>query len=105
MEYEIVISETCLEEIEESCDYIEKVLKAEQASNRLREKIRETIRGLKDSPKIYAKIEKTDRAGRDYRRIVVDNYVIIYTVVEEDKTILISHMYYGGRNYLDGGLL
>ena len=58
MEYEIVISDTCLEEIEESCYYIEKVLKAEQASNRLRKKIMETIRGLKNSPKIYAKIKK-----------------------------------------------
>ena len=105
MEYEIVISDTCIEEIEENCNYIEKVLKAEQASNRVRDKIRKTIRGLKNSPKIYAKIEKTDRAGRDYRRIVIDNYVIIYTIVEEDKTILISHMYYGGRNYLEGGLL
>ena len=93
------------EEIEANCDYIENVLKAEQSSNRLREKIRENIRGLKNSPKIYAKIEKTDRVGRDYRRIVIDNYVIIYTIVEEDKTILISHMYYGDRNYLDGGLL
>lgn len=105
MEYKIVISDTCLEEIEENCDYIEKVLKAEQASNRLREKIIETIRGLKNSPKIYAIIEKTDRAGRDYRKIVIDNYVMIYTIIEEDKTILISHMYYGGRNYLAGGLL
>ena len=50
MEYEIVISDTCIEEIEENCNYIEKVLKAEQASNR--EKIRETIRRLKNSPKI-----------------------------------------------------
>ena len=65
----------------------------------------ETIQGLKNSPKIYAKIEKTDRAGRDYRKIVIDNYVIIYTIIEEDKAILISHMYYGGRNYLNGGLL
>ncbi len=105
MEYKIVISDTCLEEIEENCDYIEKVLKAEQASNRLREKIRETIRGLKKSPRIYAKIDKSDRTGRDYRKIVIDNYVIIYTIVEEDKTILVSYMYYGGRNYLDGGLL
>ena len=92
MEYEIVISDTCLEEIEANCDYIENVLKAEQASNRLREKIRETIRGLKNSPKIYARIEKTDRTGRDYRRIVIDNYVIIYAIVEKDKTILISHI-------------
>ncbi len=105
MEYEIVFSKTCLEEIEENCYYIEKVLKAEQAANRLRIKIMETIRKLKTSSKIYAKIEKTDRAGRDYRRIVINNYVIIYTIIEEDKKILISHMYYSGRNYLDGGLL
>ena len=25
--------------------------------------------------------------------------------MEENKTILISHMYYSGKNYLDGGLL
>ena len=105
MEYEIVISDTCLEEIETNCNYIKKVLKAEEASNRLREKIVETIRRLKTSPKIYAKIEKTDRVGRVYRRIVIDNYVIIYTIIEADKIILISHMYYGGRNYLDGGLV
>ena len=105
MEYEIVISDTCLEEIEENCYYIEKVLKAEQASNRLRRKIMNTIQELKSFPQIYAKIEKTDRAGRDYRRIVIDNYIIIYTMIEEDKTILISHIYYGGRNYLEGGLV
>lgn len=105
MEYKIVISDTCLEEMEENCYYIEKVLKAEQAANRLREKIMETILELKDYPEIYTKIEKTDRAGRDYRRITIDNFVIIYTIIEEDKTILISHMYYSGKNYLDGGLL
>ena len=105
MEYEIVISETCLEEIEENFNYIKNVLKAEQSSNRLRQKVRESIRGLKIYPKVYAKIEKLDREGRDYRRIIIDNYILIYTIIEKDKTILISHMYYGGRNYLDGGLL
>ena len=103
--YEIIISENCLEEIEEIFSYIEKDLKAEQAASRLREKIIENIRDLKNSPKIYAKIDRTDRAGRDYRRIVVNNYTIIYTIIEENKTILISHIYYGRRNYLNGGIL
>ena len=93
------------EEIEENCDYIKKTLKAEQASNRLRKKIMEAIKKLRKYPKIYVKIEKTDRAGRDYRRIVIDNYIMIYTIIEEDGIILISHIYYGGRNYLDGGLI
>ena len=105
MEYEIVISDTCIEEIEKNCDYTEKVLKAKTASNRLREKIIEIIQCLKDFPRIYAKIDKKDRSGRTYRKIVIDNYIIIYTVIEEDRTILISHMYYDGRNYVDGGML
>ena len=43
MEYEIQISETCLEEIEYICKYIEENLKAQNASYRLREKIRSNI--------------------------------------------------------------
>ena len=105
MEYEIVISENCLDEIEEICNYIEKDLKAKQAAIRLRRKIVETIYELKTSSKIYAKIDKTDRKGRDYRRIVIKNYIIIYTIIEEDNKILISHIYYSGRNYIDGGLI
>ena len=75
MEYEIIISETCIEEIEEICDYIKKELKAEQASKRLRERVIEKISDLKKSPEIYARIEKTDREGRVYRRIVLNKYV------------------------------
>ena len=105
MEYEIVISDTCLEEIEEICDYIEIKLKAKEASNRLRIKIRNSINDLKEFPKKHPKIEKKDKLNRDYRRIVIDNYVILYTIIEDDKCILISHMYYGGRNYIDGGLM
>ena len=32
-------------------------------------------------------------------------YVILYTINESKKVIYISHMFYGRRNYLDGGLL
>ena len=105
MEYEIVISENCLEEIEEICNYIGKILKAEKASNALRKKIEKNLKLLKDFPKSYAKINKTDRVGRQYRRIVIDNFVLIYTIIERDNTVLVSHMYYSGRNYLNGGLL
>ena len=50
-------------------------------------------------------IEIADRTERQYRRLVVNNYVILYTIDEEEKIVYIAHIYYGGRNYLDGGLL
>lgn len=102
MEYDIKISDTCLEEIEDICEYIENKLKAELASKRLREKIKEKILELKTYPKKYVKIEKRDRLNREYRKIVIENYVLLYTIIDEDNAILISHMYYEGRNYIDG---
>ena len=54
MEYKVVISETCLEEIEDICKYIETKLKAEKASDRLRIKIRDNIRNLKHSPERFS---------------------------------------------------
>lgn len=55
---------------------------------------------LAESPRLYAKIEKKDRMKREFRRIVVDNYIILYTINEDKKTVYISHMYYGKRSYL-----
>ena len=29
------------------------------------------------------------------------NYVILYTIDESNDTVFISHMYYGGTNYIN----
>ena len=102
MEYKVKFTEKCLEDIEEACQYIEEKLKAENVANRLRIKIKDSVKGLSTSPEMYAKTEKVDKVKRVYRRIPIDNYVLLYTVDKEDKIVYISHMYYGGRNYLEG---
>lgn len=35
-----------------------------------------------------------------YRRLVIDNYVVLYRVEEEKKEVVIFQILYGGRNYL-----
>ena len=61
----------------------------------------ESIQSLKHSPKLYAEIDKSDELKRIYRRIVIKNFVILYTIDENNSFVYVSHMYYGGRNYLD----
>lgn len=100
MEYKIKLTDEFLEEIEEISDYISNNLKAIDASNRLRVKVMESILILEDSPKIYEEIEKLDRLERRYRRIVVNNYIILYTIDETEKSIYVAHIYYAGRNYM-----
>ena len=80
MEYSIKLADQFLEEFEEICDYISNKLKNIDASNRLREKVIDNVLLLENSPKMYTKIEKTDRTERQYRRMVIDNYVILYTI-------------------------
>lgn len=102
MEYKVKFTEKCLEDIEEACQYIEEKVKTENAADRLRIKIKDSVKGLSTSPEMYAKTEKLDRVKRVYRRIPIDNYVLLYTVDKENKIVYMSHMYYGGRNYLEG---
>lgn len=98
--YEIEFTEDCRDEIREIYKYISENLVAKQAARDLMRKMKNTIMDLAESPKLYMKIEKKDRRKREFRRIVIDNYIILYTIDEEKKTVYISHMYYGRRNYL-----
>ena len=105
MEYKIKLTEEFLEEIDQICDYISKELKAPDASKKLRKKVMDNILLLKQYPRMFTEIEKINKTKRQYRRVVVNNYVIFYTIDDKQKVIYIAHIYYGGRNYLDGGLL
>jgi plasmid stabilization system protein ParE len=101
IKYRIIITPRAINEISKIYDYILNELYAEKAARKLVQEVEETIQELKYSPKIYARIEKLDDVKRRYRRIVIRNFVILYTVDEEHKTVYVAHMYYSGRNYLD----
>ena len=105
MEYRVELADEFLDEFEDICDYISNKLKNIDASNRLREKVIYNVLLLENSPRMCTEIEKTDRTERQYRRMVINNYVILYTIDEPEKIVYIAHIYYSGRNYLDGGLL
>ncbi|MBQ9297658.1 MAG: type II toxin-antitoxin system RelE/ParE family toxin [Clostridia bacterium] len=101
MEYNIQLTDEFIEGIDEICYYISSTLKSPVASNKLRQKVMYTILTLEKSPRMFTKIEKFSKTKKQYRRIVVNNYVILYTIDEEKKTIYIAHIYYQGRNYID----
>ena len=105
MKYRVKLTDQFLDEFEEICDYISNKLKNIEASSRLRKKVIYNVLLLENSPIMCTEIEKTDRTERQYRRMVVNNYVILYTIDESGKIVYIAHIYYGGRNYLDSGLL
>lgn len=100
MEYKVKLADEFIEEFEEICEYISNKLKNIDASNRLREKVMYNVLLLENSPKMFVEIEKIDRTDRIYRRIVINNFVVLYTIDEAEKVVYVAHVYYGGRNYI-----
>ena len=77
---------------------------AKSAAKRLMEKVENEVQKLKYAPKIHTEIEKYDELKRNYRRIVINNFIILYTIDENNMVVYISHMYYGGRDYTNNSL-
>lgn len=98
--YEIEFTEDARFEIREIYEYIYNNLENLDSAKKLMKKLKDSIFDLTESPKIYAKIEKRDKTKREFRRMIVNNYIILYTIDEERKKLYISHMYYKKRNYL-----
>ena len=85
MEYKVQLTEQFLDEFEEICKYISDKLKNVDASNRLREKVIYNFLLLENSPEMCTEIEKVDRTERQYRMMVINNYVILYAIDEQKK--------------------
>ena len=97
--YKIIITPTAYKEINKIYDYISEELYANKAAKDLMGQVEKKVQNLKYAPKIHKEIEKIDEVKRKYRRIVIKNFVILYTINEQTKTVYVSHMYYGKRNY------
>ena len=100
-QYEIIFTPTAINEIRKIYNYITKKLKSKKAADNLMNKIEEKVQNLKYAPRIYQIIKVDNQLELEYRKIVVNNYVIIYTIIENKNNIFISHVFYAGSSYLN----
>ena len=98
--YEVVFTEECRKEIRRTYKYIKENLYADNAARNLMNKIQELISNLASTPKMYEEIKSYMGLKRRYRRIIIDNYVLLYTIDDEKKQVYVSHMYCGVADYL-----
>lgn len=100
--YKVQFLENSLEEIYEIYEYISKNLNSHNSAKHFINNIISKVEILSRFPKIYSTINKYDRLNREYRKIVISNYILLYTVDEIKKSVYISHVFYGGKNYQNG---
>ena len=99
--FEVEFTDECIEEMTEIYEYISNNLKENNVAKRLMTEVTHRVLELAYVPELYMKIGKVDRLKREYHRMVVKNYVVLYMIDYEKQTVFISSMIYGRRNYLN----
>ena len=99
--YDLIFTPTAIKEINKIYNYISENLSAKNSAKRLMTKIEQKVQELKYSPQIYQVIEIDKKLKLNYRKIVINYYIVLYTINENKKTVYIAHVYYASSNYLN----
>ena len=90
--YKYYLLPEAAKDFREIYDYIKYDLYNETAAENLSQKFKTALKNACKNPMIYP-------AYKDYRRIVVDNYLVFFKIDEENKRIIVYHAKYGAMDY------
>ena len=97
--YEIVVTDIAKKELEEIYKYISEELIEINIANKLMDKIEKTILRLEKNPYSCPEIHIKPH-NEIYRKLVVENYIVLYEVDDKQKKVIIYRVVYGKTDYL-----
>ena len=99
MNYKVVVSENAHNDLDNIFAYIALELKNISAAQRLFEEVQKAYKSVGKNPKMYAACLDNRLNTAGYRKILVKNYIIIYRIIESEKTVFIARVFYGRQDY------
>ncbi|EGO62193.1 type II toxin-antitoxin system RelE/ParE family toxin [Acetonema longum] len=99
MKYKIVTTEQADSDLRAIYEYIAFTLLSPEAAVRQLERIEQSIMKLQEMPERYQLYEEEPWRSRGLRSMPADHFIVFYIPRhEEDKTITVIRVLYGGRN-------
>ena len=100
MKYSIILTETAQADLSEIFRYIAVELQSVQNANSQLSRIEKAIASLDQMPERYRIYDKKNWHQRNMRIMPVDNYLVFYVPSQENRTVTVMRIMYGGR-YID----
>ena len=100
-EYKIKIAVKARRDIREIHTYVVNKLQENSIADNLISKIETEILSLKNMPLRYALEQDEQLKNRNLRKIIMDNYLIFYTVREKSRTVFIVRVLYARRDWVN----
>lgn len=98
MHYKILLTKSFENDLDNALSYITTKLLNRIAAKNLLQKTKDNIRFLSENPSSFPVYHGTSNVKFEYRYILVGNYIILYRIDEESKTVYISRFLYSGQN-------
>ncbi|MBR1830444.1 MAG: type II toxin-antitoxin system RelE/ParE family toxin [Atopobiaceae bacterium] len=96
--YKVVVQPIALRDMTDAVTYIADELKSPSAAERLSEKLVQGIESLAKLPTRCPTHRVSRPLKREYRQLRVDNYLVLFTVSEENETVTVAHVLYARRS-------
>jgi len=99
--YRIQFTSRARQDLRDSYNYIKNELKEPAAAERFYLNIEKNIETLTTTPGRYAVIDDDRLIEREYRKLIVGNHIVFYSIDEENKTVMIKRILYARRDWLN----
>lgn len=99
--YEVILTKKAKRDLDSIYTYIAKNLKEENAAKRLMKTIQERVLILEDMPEGFSIVRFYNKKKYEYRKLVVNNFIVIYRIDNNSKMVYIVKIAYKGKNYLN----
>ena len=98
MSWDVYYSSEALRDLQDIYEYIAFVLSAPETAEKLVNKLRAMIRSLDEMPNRYPIYDSEPWRSKGIRKFNVGHYLVFYVPQEEQHSVMIVRIIYGGRD-------
>lgn len=99
--YKLIISELAYNDLDGIVSYIAVELANPIAAANFLKEVDKCYDYLRNTPYMYEQCHDPRLKKENYRRVTLNNYVLLYKVAEVTKTVSIHRIFYGGQDYIN----
>jgi plasmid stabilization system protein ParE len=96
--YRLDVSDRAEKDLDGIIAYISQKLHAPAAATNFADEVFACYDRLEENPYIYEECRDSRLKKEGYRRAVINNYILIYSVAEDVKMVIVHALFYGGQD-------
>lgn len=93
MAYKLIVTAHAEADIDEHIGYIVEELHNPKAASDLLDAVEKHYDQLEENPYVYAVCQQTLLKVREYRKVIINGYIMIFRIDDERKTVIIERFF------------